>query len=166
VGSPLVTGLDSGVLHPRKRFYAGGANSVRGYNESQLGPRVLTIDATNLGPKDSFNGGTCQPTLGSLRFCNPNSPHLGNGDFLSQPLGGTSLLEGSVEYRWPLPLGPNFRHFVGAVFVDGGVVGSATVRGLQTIRNLTQGPGRSRLGSGFDISRPLGQYALTSASTR
>ena len=31
------------VLHPRKRFYAGGAQSVRGYGENQLGPRVLTI---------------------------------------------------------------------------------------------------------------------------
>ena len=32
------------ILHPRKRFYAGGAQSVRGYGENQLGPRVLTID--------------------------------------------------------------------------------------------------------------------------
>jgi len=45
---PIATGLDSGVLHPRKRFYAAGANSVRGYAEGQLGPRVLTIDATTL----------------------------------------------------------------------------------------------------------------------
>jgi len=153
---PLVSGLDSGVLHPRKRFYAGGANSVRGYNESQLGPRVLTIDATHLGPKDSFNGGICQPTLGSLRFCDPNSPNLGNGDFLSQPLGGTSLLEGSVEYRVPLPLGPNLRHFVGAVFIDGGVVGSATVRGLQTIRNLTQGAWAITPGFGIRYQSPVG----------
>ena len=41
-------GADSGVLHPRKRFYAGGANSVRGYGENQLGPRILTIDASTL----------------------------------------------------------------------------------------------------------------------
>ncbi|HEY9227730.1 MAG TPA: BamA/TamA family outer membrane protein, partial [Gemmatimonadaceae bacterium] len=39
---------DDDVLHPRKRFYAGGANSVRGYAENQLGPRVLTIEADTL----------------------------------------------------------------------------------------------------------------------
>ena len=44
----IASGVDGGVLHPRKRFYAGGANSVRGFAESQLGPRVLTIDSTVL----------------------------------------------------------------------------------------------------------------------
>ncbi|HEY6828631.1 MAG TPA: BamA/TamA family outer membrane protein [Gemmatimonadaceae bacterium] len=153
---PIVAGLDSGVLNPRKRFYAGGANSVRGYSESQLGPRVLTIDATSLDSTDSFNGGVCKPTPGSLRFCNPNSPNLGNGDFVSQPLGGTSLLEGSVEYRMPLPLGPNLRNFVGAVFVDAGVVGSATVRGLQTITNLTKGAWAVTPGFGIRYQSPVG----------
>ena len=33
------------VLHPRKRFYAGGSQSVRGYGENQLGPRILTAAA-------------------------------------------------------------------------------------------------------------------------
>ncbi|HWJ12615.1 MAG TPA: BamA/TamA family outer membrane protein [Gemmatimonadaceae bacterium] len=153
---PIVAGLDSGVLHPRKRFYAGGANSVRGYAESQLGPRVLTIDATSLGPKDSFNGGVCEPTLGSLRFCDPNSRNLGNGDFVSQPLGGTSLVEGSVEYRMPLPLGPNLRHFVGAVFVDAGIVGSASVRGLETISNFVKGTWAVTPGFGIRYQSPVG----------
>ena len=44
----LSSGTDSGVLHPRKRFYAGGANSVRGYAENQLGPRILTIGRLDL----------------------------------------------------------------------------------------------------------------------
>src|SRR5205823_3786386 len=35
------TGIE--LLHPRKRFYAGGSHSVRGYDENQLGPRILTI---------------------------------------------------------------------------------------------------------------------------
>src|SRR5690606_13013720 len=43
-----IRGVDEGVLgssllHPRKRFYAGGSQSVRGFGENQLGPRVLTI---------------------------------------------------------------------------------------------------------------------------
>jgi outer membrane protein insertion porin family len=153
---PLVSGLDSGVLNPRKRFYAGGANSVRGYSESQLGPRVLTVDATSLDSTMSFNGGTCAPTLGSLRFCDPNSPKLSNSDFVSQPLGGTSLIEGSLEYRVPLPLGPNFRHFVGAVFIDGGIVGSASVRGLETIRNFVKGTWAVTPGFGIRYQTPVG----------
>ncbi len=92
----LSSGIDSGVLHPRKRFYAGGANSVRGYAESQLGPRILTLDASKLDtlPGQGINGGTCKPTVAQVRFCNPNAPGISNSDFFSQPLGGTSLLGG------------------------------------------------------------------------
>jgi outer membrane protein assembly factor BamA len=44
------TGIDvSGeILHPRTRLYAGGARSVRGVGENQLGPRVLTVPPTKL----------------------------------------------------------------------------------------------------------------------
>ena len=33
----------SEVLHPRMLFYAGGSQSVRGYRDNQLGPRVLRV---------------------------------------------------------------------------------------------------------------------------
>ncbi|MEO7359050.1 MAG: POTRA domain-containing protein, partial [Gemmatimonadaceae bacterium] len=36
------------ILHPRKRFYAGGSQSVRGFGENQLGPRVLTVAKATL----------------------------------------------------------------------------------------------------------------------
>ncbi|MGH7443612.1 MAG: BamA/OMP85 family outer membrane protein, partial [Longimicrobiales bacterium] len=32
-------------LHPQKRFYSGGANSVRGVAQYRLGPRLLTVSA-------------------------------------------------------------------------------------------------------------------------
>ena len=38
------------VILPRKRFYAGGARSVRGYGENQLGPRVLVIARSKFQP--------------------------------------------------------------------------------------------------------------------
>jgi outer membrane protein assembly factor BamA len=136
---PLASGTDSGVLHPRKRFYAGGANSVRGYSENQLGPRILTIDASRLDTTGGINGGRCAPNTSAVRFCDPNSAKLSQIDFVPQPLGGTSLIEGSVEYRVPLPLGQTLRHFVGAVFIDGGIVGSGNIRGLQTISNFVKG---------------------------
>src|SRR6266576_3292781 len=39
----VAASFGDGILHPRKRFYAGGSHSVRGFGENQLGPRVLTI---------------------------------------------------------------------------------------------------------------------------
>ena len=153
---PLATSTDSGVLHPRKRFYAGGANSVRGFTENQLGPRILTIDATQLDTAGGINGGRCALTAAAVRFCDPNSPSLSQLDFIPQPLGGTSLIEGSVEYRVPLPLGQTLRHFVGAVFIDGGVVGSGSIRGLQTISNLVKGTGAITPGFGIRYMTSVG----------
>jgi outer membrane protein insertion porin family/translocation and assembly module TamA len=153
---PLATSTDSGVLHPRKRFYAGGANSVRGYSENQLGPRILTIDATQLDTAGGVGGGRCAATVTDVRFCDANSPRLSQLDFIPQPLGGTSLIEGSVEYRVPLPLGETFRHFVGAVFVDGGIVGSGSIRGLQTISNLVKGTGAITPGFGIRYMTGVG----------
>jgi outer membrane protein assembly complex protein YaeT len=153
----LSTGVDGGVLHPRKRFYAGGANSVRGYAESQLGPRILTIDdSTLVRGATSVGGGTCAATVAAIKFCDPNTSALKNTDFLSQPLGGTSLLEGSVEYRVPLPLGETLRHIVAAVFLDGGIVGSGDIRGLSTVGNIVKGTGAVTPGFGFRYESPVG----------
>jgi outer membrane protein insertion porin family len=156
----LSSGIDEGVLHPRKRFYAGGANSVRGFAESQLGPKVLTIDSTVLfspGRKvGSSAGGQCGPTLGTVIFCNPNTGDLTNQDFFQQPVGGTSLVEGSVEYRFPLPLGQTLRHFVGAVFVDGGIIGSGDIRGLDQISSIIKGERAVTPGFGVRYESPVG----------
>ncbi|HEY4306174.1 MAG TPA: BamA/TamA family outer membrane protein [Gemmatimonadaceae bacterium] len=156
----LSSGVDGGVLHPRKRFYAGGANSVRGFAESQLGPRILTIDSTVLFANNrmpaSINGGTCGPSIDAVKFCDPNTAGLKNGDFFAQPLGGTSLLEGSVEYRMPLPLGETLRHIVGAVFVDGGVVGKGDIRGISSLGGVIRGTGAVTPGFGLRYDSPVG----------
>jgi outer membrane protein insertion porin family len=152
----LTSGVESGILHPRKRFYAGGANSVRGYGESQLGPRVLTIDETTIAKAQSLAGGTCQLTPEAIKFCDPNSPNLKSSDFLPQPLGGTSLLEGSVEYRFPVPLGLILRNIVGAVFLDGAVIGSGNVGGLPRISAIVKGTAAVTPGAGFRYESPVG----------
>jgi outer membrane protein assembly factor BamA len=152
----LTGGAESGILHPRKRFYAGGANSVRGYGESQLGPRILTIDDSTLAKASSIGGGTCKLTAEAVQFCDPNSANLKDSDFLPQPLGGTSLLEGSVEYRMPLPLGVTLRNMVGAIFLDGAVVGSGNVGGLPRISTLVRGTAAITPGVGFRYESPVG----------
>jgi outer membrane protein insertion porin family len=97
------------LLHPRKRFYLGGATSVRGFMENQLGPRVLTISPLKL------RGDTLCPATTALSACDPNAAHVADRDFNPRPLGGNMIAEASVEFRFPI-LGD----FLGAVFVDGG----------------------------------------------
>ncbi len=153
----IASGPDNGVIHPRKRFYAGGANSVRGYAENMLGPRVLTIvDSALVRGATSVGGGKCGLRADLVRFCDPNSAGLSNGDFLPQPLGGTTLLEGSVEYRVPLPQTTIFRNFVGAVFIDWGVVGSSNIQGLQSIGNIVKGTGAITPGAGIRYMSGVG----------
>ena len=101
------------VLHPRKRFYAGGSHSVRGFGENQLGPRVLTVPIGNLQRNDSLNVACTSGT--DVTTCDPGV--LKDRDFEPRPLGGNFVVEGSVEARFPL-----WRELLGAAFVDGALV--------------------------------------------
>ena len=105
------------IVHPQKRFYAGGANSVRGFAQNQLGPRVLTADVSRLLSDAPDGGGPlCLPTQVIDLTCDANA--LPDADFgTPRPTGGRMLLEGGVEYR--VPLGPRVE---GAIFADFGRV--------------------------------------------
>jgi outer membrane protein assembly factor BamA len=147
---PLTGGgtLSEAVLHPRKRFYAGGSQSVRGYGENQLGPRILTIPSGFLAHSHTASGAPCDVTSEAIRLCDPNfitdstdaNVSAGSDKFTPRPTGGTSLLEGSVEYRFPLPILTNLE---GAVFIDGAAVGERILdplgAGVKTLANLVQG---------------------------
>ena len=134
--------LDNAVLHPRKRFYAGGSQSVRGYGENQLGPRILTLPPAFLAHSHTATGAPCDITTSAIAKCDPNfitdttNSALAAGDdkFTPRPMGGTSLLEGSVEYRFPLPI---FSNLAAAVFLDGAAVGERIVNPLQGVQTLT-----------------------------
>lgn len=113
-----VSGVSEPIVHPSKRFYAGGSRSVRGYGENQLGPRVLTIDPAFL--TDTTLAAPCTEATIENGTCDPNV--ASSSDFLPRPLGGNSVLEGSVELRLPVT-----DNLVGAVFVDGASVGPPNV---------------------------------------
>jgi outer membrane protein insertion porin family/translocation and assembly module TamA len=112
-GNAVGLGQGEPVLHPRKRFYAGGSRSVRGFGENQLGPRILTIPATKLR---STSGNCPEPT--PITQCNPNAPLLKDRDFEPRPLGGNIVVEANTELRFPLFM----ENMIGAVFIDGGYV--------------------------------------------
>jgi outer membrane protein assembly factor BamA len=100
------------MLHPRKRFYAGGARSVRGYRENQLGPRVLTVDPAVLLEAPGCADGVEAPG------CDPAGVPV--DEFTARATGGRNVIEASVEYRFPIR-----QTLQGAVFVDGARVGES-----------------------------------------
>ena len=133
------------ILHPRKRFYAGGAQSVRGYGENQLGPRVLTVDPGKLldAPNDTTPALCTRDEL--LAGDCEEAATLGSDNFEPRPVGGSTLLEGSVEYRFGV-----WRSLDMAVFVDAAVVGEGDVS------TLTRGTSAVTPGFGFRYTTPVG----------
>ncbi|HEY8853631.1 MAG TPA: BamA/TamA family outer membrane protein, partial [Gemmatimonadaceae bacterium] len=138
--SSLVGG---GVLHPRKRFYAGGSHSVRGFGENQLGPRVLTIPIATLQSHDTLNAACTSGT--DVTACDPNAGNLKDRDFEPRPLGGNFVVEGSVEARFPV-----WQQLIGAVFVDGGMVSQRTNPALARKKTAVTP------GFGFRYKSPVG----------
>ena len=98
------------LVHPQKRFYAGGANSVRGFAQGRLGPRVLTIDPVRL-----LEPAVCNPSQLMDLSCDPAS--IKEGRFVPRPTGGTRVLEGNLELRFPIGL-----NLEGVMFTDVGQV--------------------------------------------
>lgn len=108
------------IVHPQKRFYAGGANSVRGYPQSRLGPRVLTTDVERLlqpVSAESGAGGGAGCTPESIVDLSCDASPMGDAGFQARPTGGTTVLEGGLEARVPLS-----STFQGALFADVGQV--------------------------------------------
>jgi outer membrane protein assembly factor BamA len=136
------------ILHPRTRLYAGGARSVRGVGENQLGPRVLTLPPKKLA---AICGDLSGDAIADCDLSRTDS--AGNGlqdrDFTPRPLGGRALLEGSVEYRFPL-----WRNLYGATFIDGALLGQGS---LQT---ATRGAGAVTPGVGVRYRSAVGPIRM------
>ena len=148
------------VVHPQKRFFSGGANSVRGFAQNQLGPRVLTVDPSPLlFPVGGTGPVPCTPAEVMDLTCNPNA--LRDGVFgTPRPTGGDVVLEGGLEYRMAVG-----RRVEAAIFADFGRIwtepGSGKVTALEIspgvgIRYLSPaGPIRVDLGYRFRGTEPL-----------
>ena len=107
---------ERGILHPRQRFLSGGARSLRGYAENQMGPKVLTIPArVLLAAADSASAPLC--TLASIANGSCDANAVQSIEFRPRPLGGNTLFEASVEYRFPIT-----STFTAAAFLDAGML--------------------------------------------
>jgi outer membrane protein insertion porin family/translocation and assembly module TamA len=149
---PLSSGTDEAVIHPRKRFYAGGSQSVRGFGENMLGPRVLTINPLLLDDLSECD----VSTPASARRCDPNAQRttgkdagkrLPDREFFPRPLGGKSVAEASVELRFPV-----WRKVTGAAFIDGAIVGQAAFEEFGDFVNIASFTrGTAALTPGFGV---------------
>jgi outer membrane protein insertion porin family/translocation and assembly module TamA len=107
-------------LHPQKRFFAGGPNSVRGFAQYRLGPKLLTVDAAGVlaVPADSGGAG-CSAQQINAGMCDVTTlARERPGELEVHPVGGAVLLEGNVEARFSV-WGDYLR---AAAFVDFGQV--------------------------------------------
>jgi outer membrane protein assembly complex protein YaeT len=73
------------IVHPQKRFFAGGPQSVRGFGLNLLGPTVLVLEESDC---DGY---------ASLPECAQDVPPT---TFNERPLGGNAVFEGSIEARF------------------------------------------------------------------
>ena len=93
---------DTSRLPFYEHFYAGGFGSIRGFENSTLGPRSTNPLDANGNPVFFRNNGD-------------------SGEF-GQPFGGNLLVEFSAELIFPLPFVEDNRQFRPAFFVDAGNV--------------------------------------------
>jgi outer membrane protein assembly factor BamA len=109
-------------IPPEERFFAGGANSVRGFDRFSLGPGLYLLEP---GDSAATDPRTIVPadTLPVEFF----------------PTGGTSAGVLSVEARFPSPLLRDLLRL--AVFVDAGTVGLDPIWELQSSWRVTPGLG-------------------------
>jgi outer membrane protein assembly factor BamA len=129
-------------LHPQKRFFAGGPNSVRGYAQYRLGPKLLTINAArflvggdNPCTVEQVNAGAC-PVAGLVN----KKPD----QFDVRPIGGAASFEGNAEIRFPL-----IGALRGVAFMDFGQVWKTADQA--SFRDLAWSPG-----TGIRYSSPIG----------
>jgi outer membrane translocation and assembly module TamA len=124
----LARTFDNEVLIPSERFYAGGANSVRGYREDDLGGRSILGDAEGGSALVVLNGelrfpvyrwlngvgfidlGNVYPTVGDLSLTDLRLG-LGAGARLDTPFGlirfdlGVPVSPRSFDPSWRLHIG-------------------------------------------------------------
>jgi outer membrane protein insertion porin family len=103
-------------IPPEERFYAGGANSVRGYPRNQLGPGVWLFEGD--APPDTIHGQL------PVQFF---------------PTGGTSVAVANAELRFPAP-GLGQRGGLVA-FVDAGLIAIGPLWVMDSPWRVTPGGG-------------------------
>ena len=139
VGGTEISGAPK-LPPPQERLYAGGATSVRGFGQNELGPLIYQIARDNLDSSplpDSAFAFRTRPGTRALRTI---------------PLGGNSLFEFNAELRIRDPFFPELLEYV--PFIDGGEV--------QQVGSHSLNPGKLFYtpGLGIRLFSPVGPIQL------
>ncbi len=106
------------IVPSEKRFYGGGANSLRGFAQSSLGPRSLSIPVEELLRRQGRSEDpACDPLAIRDLTCD-GDPLAGSDLYQLRPIGGLATFEASAELRFRLSDGL----LGGVAFVDVGQV--------------------------------------------
>ena len=146
------------IVPSQKRFYGGGANSVRGFAQNSLGPRTLSIGVEELLRRGSGGQPACSPEAVQNLSCD-GAALAGSERYQLRPIGGLATLEASAELRFRL-LG---NALGGVVFVDAGQVWPRDLSlddlevspGLGVRYNTLFGPIRLDIAYSFRQQEPL-----------
>jgi outer membrane protein assembly factor BamA len=130
------TGSELRYVPTEERFYAGGASTVRGFGQNELGPLVRVLDTVFVR----------QATVDGVAVTRTDSV------IRTSATGGDVVLLANVEFRFPLP-GFSSR-VAGAVYLDAGRLYDRSAEGFL--------PERIRVtpGFGFRYASPLGPVRL------
>lgn len=136
--APVVNG--SPLLPQQERLFAGGQNSVRGFNQNTLGPVVYAYNNAGSVAPDTING------VEVLKVANGKKPDI------TVPRGGNALIVGNLEWRRRVRWPTDKLQF--ALFADAGTVFETSVQAFDW-RNVRVTPG---FGARLDTS--LGPFRL------
>lgn len=122
-----------------EHYYAGGFNSVRGFEDSSLGPRSTPSDGSNPGTEKD-----------------PDTDAL--------PFGGNVLVQGGVELLFPLPFVKDQRSLRTALFWDvGNVFDTSCSSTSPSCSDLDVGELASSVGVGLTWITALGPLSFSLA---
>ena len=150
-GQRIAFGTDTTVFIPQQeRLYAGGANTVRGFRQNELGPVVYLPDTLEVCT--SPQGDCVTPTAAMDTVYFSSDPTARPSRIL--PVGGNTVAVANVELRMPSPFIPERLQV--AFFVDAGQVWTRGASGAeQSFGNLRYTPG-----VGIRVASPVGPIRL------
>ena len=150
-----------------RHFYAGGLNSVRGFEFNVLGPRSTPAQVYQVQAVDTDDDGL---TDSNYYVLNSAGDQLATQQSIASdtpaPFGGNFLLEGSIEILFPLPFVRDQRSMRGGVFFDFGNAFDTECRATQTLCSTVDlGELRYSLGFGFTWITAVGPLVFSVART-
>jgi outer membrane protein insertion porin family/translocation and assembly module TamA len=150
-GQRIALGADTSSFIPQQeRLYAGGANTVRGFRQNELGPVVYLADQLKVCTQPT---GECVWPTQAMDTVYFSSDTLKTPSRVL-PVGGNSVAVANVELRMPSPFLPERVQI--AFFADAGQVWTrAASRAEQSFGSLKVTPG-----VGVRVGSPVGPIRL------